>query len=93
MAPQALLDHGLVQQLEDLGWRILQVPTVQEFQSLLQMPDPPIGPLKRPRLCGNVCRYALSSLSTLVILISNWIAVILPCFNHIFSITPIALLF
>ena len=52
-----MLDAGLVQQLEELGWLVEFDNLVQDFENLKRTSDAPVGLLKKPRLCGAACRY------------------------------------
>jgi arginase len=53
--PIHLVEAGLVQQLEGLGWAV-EFDGHHQFESITKEDDPPIGILKNPRLVSSVCK-------------------------------------
>lgn len=58
--PIHLIEAGLVQQLEGLGWRV-NFDGHHQFEDIQPEDDPPIGILKNPRFVSQVCQAVANS--------------------------------
>jgi len=63
--PIKLVEAGLLNDLKQLGWRVLY-DGLQEFQSIDAAVDTPIGKLKKPRLVSQTCKSVANMVGDLV---------------------------
>ncbi|KAF8844190.1 hypothetical protein BDN67DRAFT_808953, partial [Paxillus ammoniavirescens] len=52
--PIHLVEAGLINQLEEIGWKV-NFDGHHQFEEIQAASDPPIGKLKNPRLVSRVC--------------------------------------
>ena len=60
--PIHLVNAGLADQLRELGWKV-QFDGHHQFEEISALNDPPIGPLKNPRLVSKVTEAVSKTVS------------------------------